>query len=178
MNKINEQATNQSLTINSQTWNTKAYFTFVLCLSLASATYAQTEELITQDVTREIEIEQTAEEKTQQDIDQELFEIFNKFFDEKDTTPFTKLIGKVVSLLKLKKATFNDEQKKQCEDIIASFEKNRHNNNPVIWGTILKDPNLYNLMPEKSKAYINSIPAMKKLQALIYKLRNNFHSFF
>ncbi|MDP3788138.1 MAG: hypothetical protein Q8Q60_02325 [Candidatus Chromulinivorax sp.] len=176
MNKVKENPTSHSTIMIHKICDVRRYLFLGLLLATTSVTYTYEEEQVNQEITRTVE--QTAEEITQQEIDQELFEIFHKFFDEKDTTPFTKIINKIIALLKLKKATFNDDQKKQCEEIITSFEKNRHNSNPVVWGAILKDPNLYNLIPEKSKAYINSIPAMKKLQTLIYKLKNNFYSFF
>lgn len=148
------------------------YLSLGLLLSVAIPTCAYEENSIDK------EIVTTIEDKTQQDIDQELFEIFNKFFDEKDTTPFTKLVNKVISLLKLKKKTLDTDQQVTCDEVTKLLELNRHNYSIGTWGNILKNPKLWDLMSEQSQSYIQSIPNMKKLQTLIYKLKHTSHTFF
>lgn len=155
----------------------KLYFTLGLLLSIESAVYCYEEESAGTEIIKDL-AEQELVNKTQQEIDHELLEIFSKFFDEKDTTPFSKIVSKIIKLLKIKKTTLHGTQLVKCEEVIKLLEKNKYSSNFAIWAKILIAPDLMNLMSEKTRNYINVIPTNIKVQTLILKLKNNSHSFF
>ena len=178
MNKIKEKPTLTNSTVINHMYSARKHLMLGLLLTTASISYAYEEDQVAQEIIQELD-EQSLEEQLNQEIDQELFEIFHKFFDEKDATPFTKMINRVVVLLKRKKITLPEEQRLKCDEIIKSLEKNKHNFTFHIWARILIAPDLMNLMSPETKRYIDTIPAGKKIQALMYKLKNhNSHSFF
>ncbi len=112
-------------------------------------------------------------ERTQQEIDQELFELFSKFFDEHDTMPFSKIISNLVTILKMQKASLEPEQQRKCDEFIRAFEKNKYNYNFPIWAKLLTAPELRrDLMSEKTRTYLNSISTHILIQALSRKLKS------
>ncbi len=152
----------------------KIYLSLGLLFSINSISFAHKEEPVSHEVRAEL-----GKDATQQEIDAELYDIFKKFFDEKDTTPFYKIIGKVIHLLKIKRISLPEDQKLKCDEIIKTLEKNRYDKTIVTWASILKNPDLINLMSKETRTYIDSISATVKLKSLIYKLKNNnSYSFF
>lgn len=178
MKTIQEQPANSKSATAYNFFTTPTYLYLGFLLATTSMTYTYDEEQIGQEIQHDIE-RQAALEKTLQDIDEELYAIFNKFFDEKDTTPFTKMITKVVALLKLKKTTLPEADHAKCDEIIKSLEKNKHNFTFFVWARILISPDLMDLLSTDTRKYIDSIPLAKKIDALRYKLNNhNSHGFF
>lgn len=156
----------------------KLYLSLGLLLSLESVTYAHQEESVTTESIVDIK-EQEQAEQTLQEIDAELCEIFSKFFDEKDTMPFSKIVTKVVAILKIKRNLLHESEQAKCDEIMKSFEKNKYNTNFAVWAKILIAPELMSLMSEKTRAYISGVSTNVKIKSLIYKLKNNnSHSFF
>lgn len=153
------------------------YLSLGLLLSITSTVYCYEEDSVGTEIIKEL-TEQEILEKTQQEIDQELFEIFGKFFDDKDTMPFSKIVGKIIGLLKVKRTTLQGAQQLKCDEIIKSLEKNKYNSNFAVWARILIAPDLMSLMSDKTRSYINGISTNTKIQTLIQKLKNNPHSFF
>jgi|SRR3989339_212640 len=150
------------------------YLSLGLLLSITSISYAHKEEPVNHETKAEL-----GKDATQQEIDAELYDIFKKFFDEQDTMPFYKMIGKVIHLLKIKRISLPEDQQLKCDQIIKTLEKNRYDKTIVTWASILKNPDLINLMSKETRAYIDSISATVKLKSLIYKLKNNnTYSFF
>ena len=103
---------------------------------------------------------------------QELYELFEKFFDHKDTTPFSKIVGKVITILKTKRAGYTPEQQIKCDNVIKLFEKNRFITYFPTWAKIFTSPDLMELMTPETRAYIHSLSMQVKIQALIKKLQH------
>ena len=160
----------------------KLYLSLGLLVSIESVTYTYEEEAVGKEIIDESElakIEEAKREQTLLDIDAELYDLFAKFFDEKDTMPFSKIVVKVIAILKVKRNLLDESQHAICDEIIKSFEKNKHNTNFAVWAKILITPELLTLMSEKTRTYINSVSTNIKIKSLIYKLKNNNpHSFF
>jgi hypothetical protein len=152
----------------------KLYLSLGLLVSITSISYAHQEEPITHEIKAEL-----GKDATQQEIDAELYDIFKKFFDEKDTTPFYKIIGKAIHLLKIKRNSLPLAQQAACDEIIKTLEKNRYEKTIATWANILRNPDLINLMSQETRAYIDSVSVTVKLKSLMYKLKNNnTYSFF
>lgn len=160
----------------------KLYLSLGLLVSIESATYTYQEEIVGTEIIDELEqakIEEAKREQTLLEIDAELYDLFAKFFDEKDTMPFSKIVVKVIAILKTKKNLLEEDQHATCDEIIRLFEKNKYNTNFAVWARILITPELLTLMSEKTRTYINSVSACIKIKSLRYKLNNNNpHSFF
>jgi hypothetical protein len=155
----------------------KLYLSLGLLLSIGSLSYTYDEDSQGPEIIKEL-TEQEQLDKTQQEIEQELYEVFGKFFDEKDTMPFSKIVSKVVKILKIKRTTLQGLQQTKCDEIIKSLEKHKHNSNFAVWARILISPDLMDLMSPETRTYINGISNNVKIKTLIKKLKNNPYSFF
>ena len=110
-------------------------------------------------------------ELVQKEIDDELYDLFKKFFDEHDTMPFSKFITKIITVLKIKRNLLKDHEQTTCDEIIRTFERNRYHTGFHIWAPILAAPDLRAIMSPQTRAYINSVSTQTKISALINKLR-------
>lgn len=164
----------------------KLYFTLGLllaapglCLDKDSHTKSitldmQQSDLITENQTEQTEIieqETPRELSVEEQIDEELYEVFEQFFNDKDQTPFTKIVMKVINLLKRKKLTLNGMQLVKCDEIIKILEKNKANYNFPAWAKILINPDLLHLMSESTRSYIHNVSSQKKITTLIRRLK-------
>ena len=150
------------------------YLSLGLLLSISFISYAHPEESTGHEIKAEL-----GKDATQQEIDAELYDIFTKFFDEKDTTPFYKMVGKVIHLLKIKRNSLPADQQATCDEIIKTLEKNRYEKTIATWASIFTNKDLINLMSQETRAYIDSLSFGVKLKSLMYKLKNNnTYSFF
>lgn len=153
----------------------KLYLSLGLLLSATSSIYSYEEELVGNEIQNELNVLQaveTEEEKAQKEIDKELYDIFSNFFNEHDSMPFSKIISKVIIILKIKRNLLHESQQVKCDELIKIFEKNKHSSNPGVWAKILISPDLLDLMSEETRSYIRSVPNHVKIKTLIFKLRN------
>lgn len=110
-------------------------------------------------------------EHIQAEIDQQLYDVFTKFFDEQDTTPFSKTVGRIISLLKMKRKILHGQKLAECEELIKTLEKNKYNSSFPVWAKILITPELLNLMSQETRTYINNVSVHVKINSLINKLK-------
>ncbi len=108
---------------------------------------------------------------TQETIDKELYDLFQKFFDDQDDMSFNHFVTKIIDLLQSQKSLLSDHMQTQCQAMITKFEQNKHNAAFHIWVPILSDPHLRNIMSLKTRTYINNVPTTTKISALMNKLR-------
>ena len=168
----------------------KLHLLLGLLLTATSQVYSYEEELVNLEIQSEIEqviqdqqIEVAQDEqepineqeRIQKEIDQELFELFEKFFNESNPTPFSKIISKMVSILKIKRGFLVGQQQTRCDELIKIFEKNKYNTNFPFWAKNLIDPDLRGLMSQETRNYINSVSWNTLINALRTKLHNNKH---
>ena len=132
--------------------------------------YSYQEESIGKEIIAELE-EQKKMDLIQKNIDTELYELFQRFFDEHDTMPFSKFITKVIAILKVKKNILRGQDLANCEELIKMFEKNKYQTGFHIWAPILITPNLRALMSPETRNYINSVSTQTKISSLITKLK-------
>ncbi|MBP6870007.1 hypothetical protein KBC04_03940 [Candidatus Babeliales bacterium] len=109
----------------------------------------------------------------EEQIDQELYEVFAQFFDEHDKSSFSHIVAKIVSLLKIKKTTLHGTEFVKCDEMIKLLERNKTNYSFPVWARILINPDLLNLMSENTRSYIHSVSNHVKIRSLISKLRNH-----
>jgi len=115
--------------------------------------------------------EQTNHQHIQKTIDDELLQIFKDFFNEKDQTPFSETISKIIQILKTKKQILHGASQTKYEKLIKDFEKNKFNNNFSFWVKMLVAPDLIELMSPEVRTYLQSISPIIKIQALRNKLQ-------
>lgn len=148
------------------------YFSLGLLFSIEPSVYSNNEENSScQTLTSQTE--QTSIDACQETIDAELHELFETFFDQSDKTPFSKMVAKIIAILKIKKASLQPAQQIKCEELIRSLEKNKYNYSFPDWAKILLAPELLDLMPQKTRNYIDTVPPFTKMSSLVYKLKNN-----
>lgn len=136
--------------------------------------FTNTAEQSSMQLKNDIQVEEPEHElSTEEQIDQELYEVFGIFFDEHDTTPFSKIITQVINLLKRKRSTLQAAQLIKCDEIIKILEKNKTNYSFPVWARILINPDLLHLMSEDTRSYIHGISNNVKIRALIYRLHNH-----
>lgn len=108
---------------------------------------------------------------TQEEIDTQLYDLFQRFFDDHDEMPFTQFVKKIIQVLQAQYKLLSGSEQAKCEKMIQNFEKNQDNIAFHIWVPILSDPQLRELMSSQTRAHINSISTTKKISSLMTKLR-------
>lgn len=128
---------------------------------------------VVEEIIEEIVIENPMSEleKAQKEIDKELYDLFSKFFNEHDTTPFSKIVHKVITILKVQRNSLHGHQQIKCDELIKTFERNKHSTSFPTWANILITPDLLNLLSKDTRSYINGIPNHIKIKTLIRKLQ-------
>lgn len=119
-----------------------------------------------------IESQEDKKSSVEEEIDQDLYELFNLFFDDHDKTPFSKIVTQVIHLLKRKMSRLDNEQMLKCDEVIKILEKNKANHSFPVWAKILINPDLLNLMSEQTRLYIHNVSNQKKITTLIRKLQS------
>lgn len=142
----------------------------LLLITFSSTIYSHQEEIDGKDMIIASE-HQAHLESIQQEIDQQLYDVFANFFDEEDTTPFSKTVGKIVSILKTKRKILHGQNLTECDELIKTFEKNKYNSSFPVWAKILITPELLNLMSPQTRTYINNLSIQVKINSLIKKLK-------
>lgn len=152
---------------------------YTICLSLGlllsiTTTYTYEEESVGNEIQKDLEKQTSIEtQKTKKKIDLYLYDLFENFFDENDTEPFSKFVNKAIEILKTYSTILKNEELESCTELIHNFETNKHNSNPVFWAKILSSPTLINLLSQETQNYLPKISNVVKIKSLIYKLRNN-----
>lgn len=154
----------------------KLYLSLGLLLSQGSVTVSSTgyshNQLIDDANSITISYELTSQLADSENVDEQLHEIFITFFDEQDLTGFSTIVEEIITLLHIKKDLLEDnEQKNKIDLVIKTFEINKYNHSFLIWSKILINPELIALLPEKTRAYLKSIPHAHKATALLRRLK-------
>lgn len=161
--------TNDAGNVNQSFWIKKSIMLAMLFFSVTQTHGYQEEHVGAQIIA---EYEQAAKiDLAQKDIDAELYELFKKFFDNQDDMPFFQFVTKVISVLKTQKTLLSGHQQTKCDEMIKTFEKNKHATGFHIWAPILAAPDLRALMSPETRNYINSVSTQTKISALIHKLK-------
>ncbi|MBV8660871.1 MAG: hypothetical protein JO129_01860 [Candidatus Dependentiae bacterium] len=160
----------------------KLYLSLGMLLSIGSIVYPQelyieSRQALEVITTQQAHIENMQSiddvEQIEQEINHELLDLFSKFFNEKDATPFSKIITRLIAILKVKRNTLHGLQQIKCDNIINELEKNKAKSQIAIWIPIFLAPDLHDLMTEQARSYINGIPPMTMMRTLMIKLKNN-----
>ncbi|MGZ6251036.1 MAG: hypothetical protein ACXWL2_03345 [Candidatus Chromulinivorax sp.] len=157
-------------------------FATILCLATIPM-YGYDQDTMGSEIQQEIfQAQQANQEPTAEQIlaqtDNELLMLFESFFDLNNTMPFSKFIGKAITILKTKHNLLEDhDEKVKCDEFIKLFEKNKYNSTFHFWAQILlaKENELLSLTSATARNYIHNVSYNIKIQALIQKLRNNKH---
>lgn len=159
----------------------KLYLSLGILLSIGSTVYSHAELFIeSRQVLEVIATQQTHienmqsihdVEKIEQEINHELLDLLSKFFNEKDTTPFSKIVTKLITILKTKRNTLHGSQQVKCDTIIKRIEKNKNESTIGAWLPIFTSTDLQDLMSTETRSYINGIPSLTLMRTLMIKLK-------
>jgi hypothetical protein len=155
----------------------KLYFSLGLLFLKTSVIYSNEECFVNTEIQKEFkdqaQIEAHKIEKIKKETDQNLFDLFERFFNDEDVMPFSKFVSELVSILKIKQTVLHKQQQIECEELIRALERNKDNSSPIFWRNILTTPKILDLMTEEARNYLNNIPTFVKMKSLVNKLINN-----
>lgn len=169
MNKLNKLYLFLSLSLATRSINTQEHeiSSQITSCKIIETIYTKNHHELIQTTEENVE-ELSIEEK----IDQELYKVFNDFFNDHDKTPFSKIVAHVINLLKRKKSTLHGQELIKCDEMIKLLETHAADYRFYIWANILTNPELLDLMSNETKTYIVNISNQKKITSLIRRLRN------